>query len=296
VPVEVVIVSYNSAQRLPAAIESFVREGVERSRILVVDNNSMDGSAAVAKEAGARCHQLEENVGFGAACNRGLALCRTDIVVIANPDARCCAGSVGLLADALKAPTDTAIAGPLFRGGGPPAVRRFSTALQDITGLFPRRLQPLVRRYASDVALSPAVIGEAISADYVIGALFACNAARVLEIGGFDERFFLYSEEEDLCRRVRAAGWDVKLVTAANAEHDGTASSSGSTAAVMSRYRFRSRYLYYRKYRTRAYAEAARGLLAALVAADCAGRRVARRPPVYPWAAVWGAFVRTQVE
>jgi GT2 family glycosyltransferase len=131
--------------------------------------------------------------------------------------------------------------------------------------------------------------------DFAVGALFACRADLLASVGGLDERFFLYSEEEDLAKRARAMGWTAGVLPAAHAQHQETTSSAGEDGRSMAAVRIGGKLLYYRIHRGRAYATAARAIIAALVAAHGVGAVIRGRAPAYPWSLPW-AIVTSRTE
>jgi GT2 family glycosyltransferase len=111
-------------------------------------------------------------------------------------------------------------------------------------------------------------------------------------VGGFDERFFLYSEEEDLCRRLETDGWKTLFVPSVTVAHRHSTSTNGVNAAAMATFRFHSLHAYYRKHRSPLYAELARVAIATCILVDRAYRTLTRQRQVYGPGAVTGAFRR----
>ena len=276
----VVVVTYQSDHLIGPCLERLLDAGLDASALLVVDNDSSDDTVAVARARGATVVETGRNAGFGAACNAGLARARTELVAFANPDIAIGREDLVRLVAALRADPAAAAAGPLL-GHGPPSVRRFSTIASDLAGFVPRALRRLVRRRVRDIPLRPAELGAPVAVDYAEGAFLVCRAEAVRAVGGFDERFFLYSEEEDLCRRLATAGWRTLVVPAARADHVRTTSSKGASPSTLARHRMRSRYLFYRKHRSRVYAEAARAALGVALVLDRGLRTALRRPQAY---------------
>ena len=116
--VDVVIVTYQSAGTIEAAIAS-VAPSPGVTAVVVVDNASPDGSARVARQAGApTVLRNADNLGFAAAVNRGLAECHSEYVLLLNPDATIDAASLELLAGALDGDPAAVLAGPILVTGG----------------------------------------------------------------------------------------------------------------------------------------------------------------------------------
>ena len=276
--VSVVVVTHESDHRIGRCLDGLLDCGLDPARILVVDNASTDATVARARGRGVRVVETGCNAGFGAACNAGLAQAGTPLVAFATPDATVGREALVRVLAALGDDPRAAAAGPLLSGR--PSLARFSTIASDLGWLAPRPLGRPLRRLVREVPLRGGQLGRAVVADYAEGAFLVCRAHAVRAVGGFDERFFLYGEDEDLCRRLAAAGWRTLVVTAARARHAGTASSRGATAGSLAPHRLRGRYLLYRKHRSRLYAELARVALGAAVALDRLLRAALRRPQV----------------
>jgi GT2 family glycosyltransferase len=205
VSVDVVVVTYESAAHLRACLQA-LPPGVS---VTVVDNASTDGSAAIAEEHGARVLRNGDNRGFGAAANQGARAGSGELVLFLNPDAVLAADDVQSLERAFADDERLGAASPrLLRADGteqraawplPTAARTWLEAL----GLH--RLRP-----APD--------------GYLIGACLCVRRTAFEQLGGFDERFWLYGEDADLGRRLTDAGWGFRVVPDATARHVGGAS------------------------------------------------------------------------
>jgi N-acetylglucosaminyl-diphospho-decaprenol L-rhamnosyltransferase len=275
--VTAVVVSYNSARRLSALGEALSASTLRLDRMLVVDNASVDDTVARAREAGFEVHETGSNDGFGAGCNVALRLADTEFVLICNPDVVPAPAALEQLMAALWAVPTAAIAGAAF--DQKVQARRFSRLSATVWSFLPRRAQRPLKRFAVEVSVDRS--REYVAVDYVVGAFMLCRVDALRSVGGFDERFFLYSEEEDLCRRLGEHGWQTLFVPSVSLTHEHSTSSEGVNIAVMSPFRFHSLYWYYRKYHSRAYAELARFTLAACLIADRTYRVLTRRQQVY---------------
>lgn len=226
--VDVIVVAYNSATDLPGCLENVRGQGP--ARVIVVDNHSRDGSAEVARESGAdEVVQLDRNLGFAAGVDRGLAASGSPLVLLLNPDARLQPGALRWLVQALAGRPDCVLAGPVLidpHTAARTGARRFSTALNRSLPLVPvlHRLAPLSAEYPEAVYEAAAGTREV---DYLWGAALLCRRSFLDSIGGLDERFFMYSEDEDLGLQARSKGGCSLLVTTAAADHAGGASSEG---------------------------------------------------------------------
>jgi N-acetylglucosaminyl-diphospho-decaprenol L-rhamnosyltransferase len=222
---------------------------------------------------------VDENLGFGGACNVALQEVETPLIAFGNPDVRLATGALSTLADVICADDSVAVAGPLWSLDRP-TIRRNSGLLTDLIGATPRLMLRYVRRWSRDMPVEMA--GDAVvDVPFVVGAFMVCRCDAIRAVGGFDSRFFLYYEEEDLCRRLRASGWKIMVAKAALAEHAVSASSRGESAATLAPARLRSRYVFYRKYHGWLYQEVARAMMAAIIIVSWASRALRGRPAAY---------------
>jgi N-acetylglucosaminyl-diphospho-decaprenol L-rhamnosyltransferase len=215
-----VVVNFNAGEHLTACIRSLRAEGIER--IVVVDNASRDGSLEAARRADPEIDvmQMGANLGFGAAVNRGAARLTGDLLVM-NPDAVLEPGAVKALEAVLAESPDVGIVGPRIEnpdGTLYPSARTFP-AMGDAMGhAFVGLVAPgnrFTRRYRMldwDHAVAARV-------DWVSGAAFLARRTCFDALGGFDEAYFMYMEDVDLCWRAHRAGWAVAYEPAAQVVH-----------------------------------------------------------------------------
>jgi GT2 family glycosyltransferase len=242
--VTAVVVAWNSQDDLPACLASLA--GV--AEMLVVDNASRDASAEKARSQGARVISNAENRGFGAAVNQALREARTPLVLLLNPDAVLSPGALDALVAVLDADPTVAIAGPRTRNTDGTIQLSFGP---DLTPASERRQQRLVRgigrRDASVLEEVEALASRGGERDWVSGSCWLARRDELLEAGGFDEAYFLYEEDADLCRRVRGRGFKVVFVPGAEAVHASGRSASQSAGLARREYD-RSHLRYYRKW------------------------------------------------
>jgi GT2 family glycosyltransferase len=252
-----ILVNYNAGDELRRALQSIADEMQEQSwEAIVVDNASTDGSGAIVNDFApqARLITNSTNVGFGRAVNQGIAAARAPRVLIMNPDCRLVAGAVATLTAELDPHDFCAIVGPriLNPDGSVQGSARGDPDM--LTGLFGRtpllgRLLPWLPAARRNVVSNAAIrSGHAsVVVDWLSGACMLARRDALLKVTGFDERYFLYWEDADLCRRLRAAGHHVRYVPGATAIH--RAGHSSKTARSMAIRAFhRSAYLYYTTY------------------------------------------------
>jgi|ERR1039458_10381257 GT2 family glycosyltransferase len=275
--VTAIVVTHNSGRHLAELAQDLASGSAVPIRMLAVDNASVDDTVARARAAAFEVLATGSNHGFGAGCNAGLRAASTEFVLFCNPDVRPSHSALERLLAALRSTPTAAVAGPAF--GGPVQRRRFSRVTANLVGFLPRRLQSRLPRLKQDL---PVDEHEAqVVVDYVEGAFILCRANALRLVGGFDERFFLYCEEEDLSRRLGELGWQTLLVPGATVAHEQSASSEGLDGATMAPFRVHSLYWYYRRYHSRLYAELARCMIATLVMLDRGYRALVHRPHAY---------------
>lgn len=284
--VTAVVVSYNSAHHLMRLGEALEAGSIAPDQLLLIDNASRDASVACGAAAGFEVRRLDENIGFGAACNVGWQAASTEYVLFCNPDVVPANDAVERLVEALASSSTAAIAGASSRHPG--EARRFSRLSSNVWQFWPPWVKRRTRRLGPTVPID--MLAPHTLVDFVEGAFILCRVDALRAVGGFDEQFFLYSEEEDLARRLRSAGWDSLLVPAAVVAHGRSESSVNGSKSAMAPYRFHSLYLYYRRYHHRWYAECARCVLAACVVLDRVYRRLLREPQLYDRSTPLAAF------
>jgi GT2 family glycosyltransferase len=226
------VVSYRTPQPLAVCLAALEAEREDlQLEVTVVDNASGDGSAEMIAERfpWARLIRNRRNLGFGAAHNQVLRAARgARHFLVLNADAAPAPRALRRLVDYLDAQPGAAVVGPRLRypdGRTQPSRRRFptlGTLFLESTQL--QRVWPdnatLRRYYVADGSDD-----EVQDVDWLVGACLCVRAAAAEQVGLFDERFFLYSEELDWCRRFRAAGWRVVYLPSAEVTHLEGASS-----------------------------------------------------------------------
>ncbi|MGE5125113.1 MAG: glycosyltransferase, partial [Betaproteobacteria bacterium] len=178
-----------------------------------------------------------------------------------NPDAELRPGAVAAMAAPFEARADVGVVGPRTRNAD--GTVQVSTG-EDLSLLAERRQRRLVRGVASRrrraLARADALHARAHEPDWVSGSCLMIRRACLEAVGGFDEGFFLYEEDADLCRRVRAAGWRVLFAPAAEVVHQLGRSMESDRHRARFEYD-RSHLRYYRKHNGRLAVAVLRGLL-----------------------------------
>jgi GT2 family glycosyltransferase len=224
--VDVVVVSYRSRDRVRACVDPLA--GDPEISVIVVDNASGDGIVEALRDLPVFLVELPANGGFARGANVGWRSGTSPAVLFLNPDAVIDPRSVATLLDRLFADERIGAVAPLItHGDGSIAFsqRRFprirSTFAQ---ALFLHRLWPSAP-WADEVQRDPRLYVEPRSPEWVSGACLLVRRSALEEVGGFDEGFFLYCEDADLCLRLRWAGYDIRFEPEASCVHEGGASA-----------------------------------------------------------------------
>ena len=218
-----VVVNYESGPALARCVSDLARCGLDA--VVVVDNGSADGSLAdsVASSPGFEIVDPGKNLGYGAAANRGAAATSSEFVLVCNPDLEVPVGAVEVLAGVLDSDHGVALVGPLIRtpsGERYPSARQFPSMVDAaghaLLGIFTPDNRFTRRYQRSELDLAGDVSQDV---DWVSGACFLVRREAFEQVGGFDESFFMYLEDVDLCWRLDRAGWRVSYAPAASVVH-----------------------------------------------------------------------------
>lgn len=250
---DIVIVNWNAGNQLHQVISSICAQHDELvGSVVVVDNASSDSSLSrVEAEAETLPFRLQivrndRNMGFGAACNQGAALCSREFVLFLNPDTRIFAGSLAKPLELMRRPgnNQVGIMGIQLideRGEIARSCSRFPALSIFVAQALGLNRIPQLRELSQ--AMSEWDHKETRKVDQVIGAFFLVRHSLFTALGGFDERFFVYFEEVDFARRARTAGSTSLYLAEARAFHAGGGTSHQVKAHRLF-YSLRSRLLY----------------------------------------------------
>ncbi len=257
----VVIVSWNVRDLLDRCLAS-LKASLERPKseklvaeVIVVDNGSHDGGPEMvgSKYPEVRLVETGENLGFTRGNNLGISESRGSYVLLLNPDTEIRGDAPDILVSYLKERPRVGIVGPQLLnpdGTVQSSRRRFptlATAVMESTvvqGWSPRN--PVLARYY----ILDRPDEEVQAVDWLVGACLLVRRQAVEEVGLLDERFFMYSEELDWCRRMMGAGWRVVYLPTAQVVHHG-GKSSEQVLPVRHIHFQRSKILYFRKHHGR---------------------------------------------
>ncbi|MBN2356324.1 glycosyltransferase family 2 protein [candidate division KSB1 bacterium] len=244
VSVSVVIVTYNSLpeigaclQALRAALHSFV------SQVIVIDNNSDDGTAAyLAEQTGAfrsffndfTALLNNENVGFTRAVNQGLAICRNDYILLMNPDVVVQDDTIATLLLWLMRHTQVGVVAPQLcyeDGKVQPSCRRFPRKVDIFLELLPVRFSRFL--HIKTWKMPEFDHAHTRQVDQPQGAFLLIRSPVLQRTGCWDERFFMFFSDVDWCRRVYEHGWHIWFVADTLAYHKKGASVYRARPAML---------------------------------------------------------------
>ena len=232
--VTIVVVSYNSADVLGDCLAS-IELHAPGARAVVVDNASTDASADLAQAAGPFVTVIRsaENEGFSKANNRALRTIETEFALILNPDARLTSSTIPqLLSAADRLPAAAALGPKTVYQDGRPQV----SFGPDLSLAAEYRQRKLVKGVKSGEARAldelRAATAEEREVDWISGSCMLLRMPAARDLGFFDERYFLYEEDADLCLRLRKASGKVMFIPQSVVIHElGTSMAKASKQA-----------------------------------------------------------------
>ncbi|MBW3554316.1 MAG: glycosyltransferase family 2 protein [Gemmatimonadetes bacterium] len=235
--IEAVVLNYNDHEATLRAVEELKGSRGVRLDVLVVDAASREDHVAALRRAvpAERLLLLPRNRGYAAGMNAGMEFWRLEgssaPILLLTPDARLDADAARRLVDALEADHGIGAAGPVVAYSGDPA-ERIGAGGEILPGRARVRLIPQVRK------------PEPYDVDWIEGCCMVLRPEAVEAVGGFDEDYFLYFEEIDLCHRLWEAGWAVRVVPDASALHP---KAAGQLPPHYFYYMTRNAYRFWRK-------------------------------------------------
>jgi GT2 family glycosyltransferase len=254
--VAVVVVSYNTRDVLLTCLASVIESSrLSDFEIVVVDNASTDGSLQAVRHTYPQVTTIANptNAGFGVACNQAIRATTAPLILLLNSDATITIESFQALQDAVNANAHCAAAGCRIvnsDGAETTNTRNFLTALNQAaeqSGVLGWTNWKYLRRTHQPILDSNK---QDCSVDWIDGACLMVRRAALDEVGLFDEEFFMYSEDEDLCIRLRQHGWTICYTATATASHHGGASTSQNKFEMLRQF-YRSQMQFLSKHRGR---------------------------------------------
>jgi len=286
----VVTVSYNTRDLLADCLDSALA-GLERSgldgRVCVVDNASADGSADMVRHRFPSVTLVahDENLGFAAGNNLGLqaigfgSQVRPRHVLFLNPDTRVVDDALRALVRFMDGTSRAGAAGArLVHGDGSfqHSAFAFPGLAQIVFDFFPVHHRLLDSRLNGRYPRRLYAAGKPFPVDHPLGAALMVRGETLTQVGSFDERYFMYCEEIDLCRRIKKAGWEIYCVPTAEIVHL-VGQSTQQFRDTMFVALWRSRFLMFEAHESAAFLWCARRLVRLGLWAEARRARVAHR-------------------
>jgi N-acetylglucosaminyl-diphospho-decaprenol L-rhamnosyltransferase len=247
----VVVVNYNTGAYLERCLRSAAEAaGDAVLEVVVVDNASHDESAteAAAAHPVVRLIQNRTNRGFAAAANQGMLATTAPFVLLLNPDAEIAAGTLGAFLKVAGDRPRAGVIGPIVRdpdGTIYPSARKIPSLGEALGHSF---LGPFLpeNRFSRAYKMAEWDRRTERAVEWVSGSCMLLRRDALQEVGMFDERYFMYVEDVDLCTRMRRAGWDVLFSPELEVLHVGGVSTRGSKRMTLEH--SKSIYRYYLKF------------------------------------------------
>ena len=213
-----VVVNYEAGPLLTACVRSLLADrSAGEPEVVVVDNGSSDGSTAMlgrelpGEVSGVRVLEPGTNLGYAGGANRGIAATHAPIVAVCNSDIEVAFGTGAAMLARFDAEPDLAALGPVIRnpdGSQYPSARAVPSAGDALGHALFGLVRPanrFTRRYRQ-LGVDPAAPRDV---EWLSGAAIWLRRSALESVGGWDERYFMYLEDVDLCWRLRRAGWRV---------------------------------------------------------------------------------------
>lgn len=217
-----IIVVYRTPAELTALVAALRSQTVPPDEIIIIDNGASEGEPVPDLEElqGIRIERPGSNIGYGAGCNLGVRLAAGEDLLLLNADVVPTLGCNEALSERLQSNERVGVVGPrIYSGGTLQASARTFPSLR--TGLLGRRslLTRLMlggRRWPAELSHSR---GDGGPVDWVSGACMMVRRSALAEVGGFDESYWMYWEDADLCRRLAEHDWAVHFEPDAIVHH-----------------------------------------------------------------------------
>jgi GT2 family glycosyltransferase len=247
----IIIVTFNSRADIDACLASLTssRPAIDHE-IVLVDNASIDGTAAFVRERWPDVRVLDAgtNAGFAAANNLGMRQTSGELILLLNPDTVVRPGAIDRLVSALDVRPDAAIVGPRLIDAHGRAELSFGAMISPLAELRQKvlvvghdRRTPIISGYVERVTRQEREV------DWVSGACLMVRRADAEAVGLMDERYFMYTEDVDFCASIRARGRKVLFTPSAEVVHLRGRSAATAASATNAAYR-RSQIAFYEKH------------------------------------------------
>jgi GT2 family glycosyltransferase len=217
-----IIVAYRTPAEVIAAVASLRAQSRAPDEIIVVDNGAPEGAPLDCANglAGVKFQHTALNVGFGGGCNVGAGAASGDALLILNADVVLERDATRELLSHLERDPGIAVVGPrmLSNGAVQPSARAFPSVRTGVLGRRSIATRVLLRAGRLPIELNP-TRGRMGLVDWVSGACMLVRADAFWQVGGFDENYWMYWEDADLCRRLMNTGWTILYEPTAVVHH-----------------------------------------------------------------------------
>ena len=238
--VTIIIVNHNNRLHLESCLSSLLEGATSLDcALLVVDNNSSDGSQDLIRH---RFPEIElisnrENLGFARANNLAIEQSRTDFYIFLNPDTRVSTDALGMMLEEVKTHPTVDVVGPALLKGE----NRFQISFGRSVSFGSQAIQKCILNPYYIIRLKRGLDKKEVG--WLSGACLLVRRKALERVGLFDEKFFLYFEDIDLCVRIRKSGQRLIYLPGARVFHHGGASTS--LDKMSSRFEYRKSQLYF---------------------------------------------------
>lgn len=228
----IIIVNYNTECFLNRCLTTIASQSNVNSEVIVVDNASQDNSLDIVRNnfPWVTLKANECNVGFARANNQALKVCKGKYAYFLNPDTEVREGAFGKIVEFMDSCPDVGIAGTHI-------VNPDGSFQSSIEQYYPG--EKYEKRELKDLKGNIA---------WVLGASMIGRRNIIDRLGGFDERFYLYGEDQDLCLRVRKEGWTIGYIPDAVIVHWGGKSERNNLPIEVWKKKFEAELLFYKKH------------------------------------------------
>ena len=228
----VIIVNYNAADLIIRCLESVASQSGVKSEVIVVDNCSQDGSQELLKNSFTWIEFISNNrnLGFARANNQALKICKSRYIYYLNPDTEVRPNAFRKMVDFMDSHPNVGLAGTRL-------VYPDGSLQSSVENSYPgqRYAKNDLKGLKGDIA-------------WVLGASMITRQTVIRDLEGFDEHFFLYGEDIDLCLRIRKAGWLIGYIPGAEVVHwEGQSERSNLPVKVWEK-KIKAEFIFYRKH------------------------------------------------
>ncbi len=228
----IIVVNHNTADMLVRCLHSIRSQHSNDAEAIVVDNASQDGSVMVLRNAfpWVKLIANRQNLGFAKANNQAVEFATGDYIYFLNPDTEIKEGAFSAIIEFMVVNPEVGLAGTrILNPDGSPQ-------------------SSVETRYPGERHSRGELSGLRGDIAWVLGASMIIRRSVFRDIGGFDERFFMYGEDLDLCAAVRMAGWKIGFIPNAVVVHWGGASERNTLPIEIWKKKFNAEIIFYRKY------------------------------------------------